>query len=148
MILFNRNCTKFTVVDTGTALDTLGAVDNHRSQFMAGSDIIGAGDGLYGAALGALAAANALLAVDNIAHEFLADTCTARLVDDVFDVFIPEVVEGGENGVGRGLTKAAEGGVLDDSSEVAELLEVFHGAATAGNLLKDFAQALVTDTAG
>ena len=94
MILFNSNCTKFTVVDTGTALDTLGAVDNHRSQFVAGSDIIGAGDGLYGAALGALAAANALLAVDSIAHEFLADTGTALLVNYMLHILIPEVVKG------------------------------------------------------
>ena len=144
----NRDGTEFTVVDAGSALNTLGAVDNHRSQFVSRSGIFGTADCLDGASLGALAAADALLAVDDIAHEFLADTGTAFLVDDVLHVFVPEVVEGRKNGVGRGLTKTAKSGVLDDGCQVAELGEVLHGAATVGDFLKDFAEAFVTDTAG
>ena len=95
----NRDGTEFTVVDAGTALDTLGAVDSHRSQFVAGGGVIGTADSLDGASLGALAAADALFAVDDIAHKFLADTGTAFLVDDVLHVLVPEVVESRENGV-------------------------------------------------
>ncbi len=144
----NGDCTEFTVVDAGTALDALGAVDDHGSQLVAGSGVVGTGDSLDGATLGALSAADALLAVDDVAHELLADAGAALLVDDVLHILIPEVVEGAEYGVRRGLAETAESGVLDDGSEVAEFLEVFHGAATVGNLLEDFAEALVADTAG
>ena len=89
----NRDGTKFTVVDTCTALDALGAVDNHRGQFVSGSGVVGTADSLDGASLGALATSDALLAIDDVAHEFLADTGAALLVDNVLDIFIPEVVE-------------------------------------------------------
>ena len=144
----NRDGTEFTVVDASTALDALGAVDDHRSQFVSGSGVVRAADSLDGAALGALAAADALLAVDDVAHKFLADTCTALLVDDVLDVLVPEVVEGRQNGVRRGLAKSAESGILDDGGQVAEFGKVFHRTATVGDLLEDFAQTLVADTAG
>ena len=144
----NRDSTEFAVVDASAALDALVAVDNHGGQLVAGSGVVGAADSLDGASLGALAAADALLAVDDIAHEFLADAGAAFLVDDVLHILVPEVVEGGENGVRRGLAETAECGVLDDSGEVAQLGEVFHGAATVGDFFKDFAEALVADTAG
>ena len=144
----NRDGTEFAVVDTSTALDTLGAVDYHRGQFVSGSGVVGTADSLDGASLGALAAADALLAVDDIAHEFLADAGAAFLVDDVLHILIPEVVEGAEYGVRRGLSEAAESGILDDGGEVAEVVEVLHGAAAVGDLLKNFAEALVADTAG
>ena len=146
--LLNRDCTEFTVVDASTALDALGAVDNHRSQLVAGSGIVGTADSLYRASLSALATANALLAVDDIAHKFLADTGTAFLVNHVLNILVPEVVESRQNRVRRGLAKAAESGILDNGGQVAQLVKVFHRTATVGNLLKDFAQTLVTDTAG
>ncbi len=146
--LLNRDCTEFTVVDASTALDALGAVDNHRSQLVAGGGVVGTADSLDRASLGALAAADALLAVDDIAHKFLADTGTALLVDHVLHILVPEVVESRQNRVRRGLAKAAQGGVLDNGGQVAQLLEVIHRAAAVGDLLKDFAQTLVADTAG
>ena len=115
---------------------------------MAGSDVVGAGDGLGGAVLGALAATDALIGVDDILHELLADAGAALLVHDVLHILIPEVVEGGEDGVGRGLAEAAEGAVLDDGGQVAQGVEVVHRAVAVGDLLQQLAEALVTDAAG
>ena len=148
IILFNRDGTKLTVLVAGTALDALGLLDHHGSELVAGGDVVGAGDGFGGAVLGALAAADALLGVDDVLHEFLADAGAALLVDDVLDVFVPEVVEGAEDGVGRGLAEAAEGAVFDDGGEVAEGVEVVHGAGAVGDFLEEFAEAFVTDAAG
>ena len=133
--LFYRDGTKLTILVAGTALDALRLVDDHRGQLVAGSDVVGTGDGLGGAVLGALAATDALLGVDDILHEFLADAGAALLVHDVLHVLIPEVVEGRENGVGRGLAEAAEGAVLDDGGQVAQGIEVVHRAVAVGDLL-------------
>ena len=57
------------------------------------SDVVGLRDGFCRAVLGAFAAADTFILVDDVVHEFLADTSAALLVDDVLNVFIPEVVE-------------------------------------------------------
>ena len=61
---------------------------------MAGSDVVGLRDGLGGAVLLTSATANALLLVDFITHELLADASAAFLVNNVLNILIPEVVEG------------------------------------------------------
>ena len=147
-MLLNGNSAELAVADTGAALDALGGVDDHGGELVAGGDVVGAEDGVDGAALGALAAADALLGVDDVAHQLLADAGAALLVDHVLHVLVPEVVEGGEDRVGRGLAEAAEGAVLDDGGQVAQGVEVVHGAGAVGDLLKQLAEALVADTAG
>ena len=56
-------------------------------------DVVSLRDGFRRAVLGALAAADTFIFVDEVVHEFLADTGTALLIDDVLDVFVPEVVK-------------------------------------------------------
>jgi hypothetical protein len=56
-------------------------------------DVVSLRDSFCRAVLGALATADTFIFVDDVVHEFLADTSAALLVDDVLNVFIPEVVE-------------------------------------------------------
>ena len=104
-------------------------------------------DGSDGAVAGASRTTFTLVSVDDILFEGLALSGRTFLFGHVSHVLIPEVVDGGQNGVRGGLTQTAEGGVFDDLAEVLQQGEVFHGAVTLGNAAKDFAQALVTDTA-
>jgi hypothetical protein len=97
-----------------------------------------AADGFDGAIASAGSASDADGFVDFVVDEVLADTGTAFLVDDVLDILVPEVVQSGEDGVGRGLSQSAEGCVFDINGKVAQLLQVFHGALALGDLVEHF----------
>ena len=75
---------------------------------MTGSDVVGLDDGINGAVLCTLAAANTLVLIDDEGNQLLADAGRTLLIDNVSDIFVTEELEGCENGVGSSLTKTAE----------------------------------------
>ena len=125
----------------GAALDALGGVDEMR--FLAF-----ALDGIDGAIAGAEGAADAELRVDVVGQQGFALPCRTLVVADVGDVFVIEVFQGREHGVRGGLPQSAERRVLDDVAQVAQVLQVLHGAFALGDAGEDFQEALVADAAG
>ena len=70
------------------------------------------------------------------------------LVLDVLLVFVPEIVDRAQDGVGRGLPQAAEGRILDALAQFDQELDVALPAFAAGDPLQDFQHALGADPAG
>ena len=56
--------------------------------------------------------------------QVLADAGGAGAVDDMGQVLVPEIAQRGQDGIGRRLTQAAEGTLLDRQGELLELPEV------------------------
>ena len=67
---------------------------------MTGGNVIGSGDSIGGTVLGAEAATDTLILIDDEVQQALADAGWTLLIDNVSDVLIAEETEGGENGVG------------------------------------------------
>ena len=84
------------------------------------------------AAAGACGATLTEHRIDAVGQQGLALVGAADVIPDVLLVFVAEVREGGEHGVGGCLTQAAESGVLDNLGKVLEFVEIFHGAAALG----------------
>ena len=81
-------------------------------------------------------------------REFLADAGAAAVGDNMVFVFVAEVADGGEHGIGRGLAERAERAVADHAAQLVEKIEVLRGAAAGGDGVED-AQGLVeADAAG
>ncbi len=77
-----------------------------------------------------------------------ADARPAVLVADVLDVFVAEVADGREHGVGRGLAQPAERRVLDHLAQVDEPLDVGLFAAAVADAVEDFQHPLGAHAAG
>ena len=75
----------------------------HGSQLVSRSHIIGSGDAVGRTASGTDTAADALVRIDVVFHQVLADMGRALLVNDVSDIFISEVGNSGIDRVGSGL---------------------------------------------
>src|SRR5690606_1474036 len=63
-------------------------------------------------------------------------------------VFGAEILQSGQNGVGRRLAKAAKRGRLDVLGERLQLVDVLHFALAFHNALQNLQHALGADTAG
>ena len=74
-----------------------------------GSGVGGLSDSIHRAELSATGTANALILVNGVSHQMLADLCGAGLVLDVCQVLMAEVGQGRNNGVGSGLTQSTQG---------------------------------------
>ena len=88
-----------------------------------------AADSRSRAVAGALCAALALLRVDDIVEESLADACRASLVNDMSNILISEVFESRENRVRCCLTESAESVGLNVLGQLFESVEVFEFAS-------------------
>ena len=107
------NGLELTLLEADAAFDALVLI-NHMA-------LLGhAGNRIFRAVLGADAAADAFL-IDGEADQPGASARRAAALIDMGLIFIHEVGHGGEDRVGRGLPKAAQGGVLDDEGEAAQL---------------------------
>ena len=71
----------------------------------------------------------------------------ALLLTDVSVVLIAEVTDGGQNGVGSGLTQAAQSAVLNSQAQLFQQLDVAFATLAGNNTAQDFLQTLGTDTA-
>ena len=83
-------------------------------------------DGIGWAVACAEGATSAAGWVDLVAGHLAAGTGWAAFVNDVGDVFIPEVFHGGEDWVWRGLPECAEGGIFHRVANAFEFVNVFH----------------------
>ena len=96
MLLFFRDGTELTGSHTGTALNALGVVDDMRLL-----------DGTGNCANRALArtsrTALTLFRIDDVAQQALADAGGALLVNDVSNILVSEVLQGGQDRVGSRL---------------------------------------------
>ena len=77
-----------------------------------------------------------------------ANARAAMLVADVLDVFVAEVADGREHGVGRGLAQAAERRVLDHLAQVDEPLDVGLLAVAFADAVEDLQHPLRAHAAG
>ena len=139
--LFLDDGAEFALLHTGAALDALGLVDHM-------GHLDGAFDGANGAGTGAEGAAFALIGEDGDLHQVFADAGGALLVHDVGDVFIPEVPEGGEDGIGSGLAQAAEGVGLDVVAKLLHLVQIFQRRLAPGDLVEHLVKTLGAHPAG
>ena len=87
---------------------------------MTGCNVICLMDGVNGAVLSALAAADTLVLINNEGEKALTYACRTLLVNDVSYILVAEEVKSSENGVGRSLTETAKRVSLD---VVAKLLK-------------------------
>ncbi len=115
---------------------------------MTGRDVVGLDDGVCGAVLCALSAADALFLVDNERKEMLTYAGRTLLVLNVCDIFVAEISEGRKHRVGRGLTESAERRALDECRQLLETIDVLHLAFTVGDLVENFEKSSRADTAG
>ena len=104
---------------------------------MTGCDVVRAGDGVHGAVLGALTAADAGIGLNGEANQLLTDTGGTALLHDVGDVLIPEIPQGGQNRVGRGLPQSTQGGGLDVVGKLLQAVYIFKLAVAGNNLVQD-----------
>ena len=88
------------------------------------------------------------IVVDLEGEKFAAGTCGTFLVTDVSKVFILEVTQSAQDGVGSGLTEAAESGISNSFCEAFEFDEHFFGAVAVADFFEHFEHAAGTDTAG
>jgi len=72
----------------------------------------------------------------------------ASLLMDVGLVLVPEVAQGGEHRVGRGLAQPAEAGGLDHPGEMLQLLQIVAFALAGAEPLQDVQHAAGADAAG
>ena len=63
-------------------------------------------------------------------------------------IFVTEVAQGGQHWVGRGLSQAAQGVILNIVAQLFHLIDIFHGAGAGGDLIQHFQQALGAHAAG
>ena len=134
--------------DTGTALDTLLCIDSQGGLLLARSDVVGLGDGGSGAGPGAHAAADALILVDDVAHQVLADLGGALLVHNVGDVLIAEMLHGGHDRVGCSLSQCAQRTGLYQITDLLQLVQILQSALALGDLGENFQHTAGADAAG
>ena len=146
--LFLGDGAELTSGKAGTALDALHGIDGQSRLLLAGSDVIGLGNGICGAGSCAHTAANALVLGDHIAHQVLADLCRAFLVHHMGNVLIPEVGHGGNNGIGSGLTQGTQRTGLDQIADLLQLVQILQGTLALGDLGEDLQHTAGADTAG
>ena len=63
------------------------------------------------------------------------------------DVLIPEIPQGGQNRVGRGLPQSTQGGGLDVVGKLLQAVYIFKLAVAGNNLVQDLEEALGADAA-
>ena len=66
----------------------------------------------------------------------------------MLEVFVLEVAEGGEDGVGGGLAEAAEGGLLHGAADVLDFLDVVEFALAVGDFFEEGEEGAGADAAG
>ena len=80
--------------------------------------------------------------------KFLADAGAAAMGDDVVFVLLAEVANGGEHGIGRGLTEAAERALADHAAEFVEKVQVLGGAVALGDGVENAERLVEAHAAG
>jgi len=136
-----NNGAELTGLDAGAALDALGGVDGMGF-------LDSTGDSANGALSCAGGTALALISNDAVVEQSLADAGGALLVNDMSYILIAEVTDGGKNGVGSSLTKAAQSVFLDICSQLFQLVQIFQSALALSDAVKDLIHTTGTDTAG
>lgn len=140
IVLFYCNSTELATAHAAAATDTSLRIDGVRV-------LDRTTDGLYWTIAGTCRTTFTLVSVDGVSYEACALVCGTTMVNHVGEIFVAEVCQCRKNRVWRGLTKSAEGSVLDDLGEVFKVLEVFHCGATLCYLVEKLVEALVTNTA-
>ena len=115
---------------------------------MTGSNVVGLNDGINGAVLSTLAAADTLVGIDLELNKLLADACRTLLVHDVSDILVSEVAKRGDNGVGSRLAKSAKRRALDVVAKLLHTVKVLKLTITGDDLVEDLKKTLGTYTAG
>ena len=107
-----------------------------------------AGDGPGGTGAGAQGTAAALVGVDHILQQGLADTGGAAFVHHMGYIFLTEMLQSGQNRVGGGLTQSAQGAALQVVAQLLDGVQISKGALTLGDLIQQVIQTLGSDAAG
>ena len=139
--LFLADGTEAAATHTGAALDALALIDD---VWLFARNARDAADR---AIPGAERALLALLWVDPVLHELLANMGRALLLGDVGLIFFGEVVHGRENRVSSGLAKGAEGADFDDLGQGFHFGQGVEGATTFDDFGKHLVETLGADTA-
>ena len=63
-----------------------------------------------------------LFRIDDVAQQALADAGGALLVNDVSNILVPEVLQGGQDRVGSRLAEGAQRGALDMVAQLFQLV--------------------------
>ena len=140
LILALLNGVELTFFHTCSALDTFGRVDFIRLFYLSG-------DGVYRTYLGAQGAALAEIFVDVDGFEGLAVAGPAFLIDDVLDIFVPEVFECRLDRISCRLAQTAEGCGSDSVSQSFQYVKIGELAVSGYDLLKDVQHSPGTFTA-
>ena len=103
--------------------------------------------GIRRTVLRAQMASDAQHRVDGIGQQSLALSRPAPAVPDVFQIFIVEMTESGQDRIRGSLAQTAEGSVLDHLPEGRERLEILFGASAIRYLVQRLQKPLVAYTA-
>ena len=86
-------------------------------------------------------ACRAQLRIDPVSDEILTDLGRAAFFLDVGLVFVPEISEGGENGIGKRSAQAAHGRIFDGQGEFFQEFDVSFLALPVSNPRQDSSRA-------
>src|SRR5690606_36592054 len=150
-----RNRAQAALGGTRSALDALGRVDGVEGESPPGPLFVARGlgklhgiDGLGRSHLDAAPAPAALVQVDHVRRQLLANPRRAALLTYVRFVLVPEVAQRAEDRVGRRLTQAAKGRLLDGLRQALQEREVVILPLAPGDAFEDVEHRLGPFAAG
>jgi hypothetical protein len=66
----------------------------------------------------------------------------------MFNIFIPEIIDGRKNRVGGSLSQSAQSGVFNHMAEIPEAVDVVAGPFSLSDLIQYFIKSLIANPAG
>ncbi len=106
------------------------------------------GDGLHRAGLLAETAHLAFFRDDPELNQIRADQGRASFLLNVGFVFVPEVTDRGEHGIGSALSKTAVGRILDMFAQSFQEVDILHRSLPGSDSVQDIEHDLQADAAG
>ena len=95
-----------------------------------------AADAFHGASERADVASHTFILVYGVGKQVHTDLGGALFLDNMRLIFISKVAQGGDHGIGGGLTEAAQGALIDVLSQLLQTLDVFRLALALGDAVE------------